>query len=156
MRVVGGALLCAGAILGQLVLTGYWPRSANLFDLPLVVVLYYALDRGPTPGLLLGGAVGLIEDALTGSLLGAGAVARGLVGYLIGSAGTRLVLIGPFPLLFLAAAGTLLSEVLEAATLALMGRRLVIPPILGLLTVAAGNGLVGGALLALRNRENRP
>lgn len=155
MRALRGALLLAGALLGQLVLTGTWPGSAYLFDLPLAVVLYYALDRGPTAGLWLGVAVGLVQDALTGSLLGAGAVARGLVGYAIGSAGTRLVLTGPFPLILLAAGGTLISELLEALTLALMGTRLVIPPVVSLFTVAAGNGLVGGTLLALRNRENR-
>jgi len=155
VRVLRGALLLAGAILGQLVLTGTWPRSAYLFDLPLAVVLYYAVDRGPAAGLWLGVAVGLVQDALTGSLLGAGAVARGLVGYAIGSAGTRLVLTGPFPLFLLAAAGTLISELLEALTLALMGTRLVFPPVLSLLSVAVGNGLVAGTLLAFRNHENR-
>jgi rod shape-determining protein MreD len=148
-----GAIFFLGALLAQLLLSSAWPGSAVFFDLPLLVVIYYALHCGPSVGVSLGGAAGLIQDSLTGSLLGAGAVSRGLVGYLIGSASTRLVLTGPLPQFLIVAAGTLAARLLEVLTLVLMGRRLVPPPVLGFLAAAAGNGLVGGALFALRRRE---
>jgi rod shape-determining protein MreD len=154
LKFVRGALLVAGAMVFQLILSGIWPITLYFVDLPLLVVLYYALNRGPTVGLTLGGAVGLLQDSLTGSLLGVGAVARGLVGYAVGSASTRLVFVGRFPQILLVAAGTLLSNLLEASTLALMGRQMATPSIAGLLAVTVGNSLLGGLLLVLCSRES--
>jgi rod shape-determining protein MreD len=153
MKPLLGAVILLGALAGGLMLSSVWPISLMFFDLPLLVVLYYALDRGPTTGLSLGGVIGLVQDSLSGSLFGAGAVARSLVGYAIGSAGARLVLTGPLPQFLLVAAGTIVARLLELLTLVLMGRRLVPPPLLGLLAVAVGNGLIGGVLLAFRTRE---
>lgn len=153
MKIVRGSLLVASAIIVQLILSGIWPITLYFVDLPLIVVLYYALNRGPIVGSTLGGAVGLLQDSLTGSLLGVGAVARSLVGYAVGSASTRLVFVGRFPQILFVAAGTLLSNLLEALTLALMGRQLAMPSFAGLLAVTVGNSLVGGILLVLSRRE---
>jgi len=118
------------------------------------VVLYYALDRGPTVGSILGAAVGLVQDSLTQSLLGTGAVARCVVGYMVGAAGTRFVLTRPLPQLLVAAGGTLAVRSLELLTLIVMGRQLALPSALDLLAGAVGNGVVGGALFAILRRES--
>jgi len=153
VRWLVGAALLLGALLTQLILSSVWPLTALSFDLPLLVVIYYALNNGPSVGTSLGGAAGLLQDSLTGSLLGAGAVSRGLVGYLAGTASARLVLTGPLPQFLIVAAGTLAARLLELLTLVVMGRRLAAPPVLGFLAAAVGNGLLGGALFALRRRE---
>jgi rod shape-determining protein MreD len=155
VRVLLGLAALAGASLLQLLISAKWPAAVLFFDLPLVVVIYYAMSRGPLVGLTLGGAAGLLQDMLTGSLLGAGAVSRVLVGYLVGSASTRLVFAGPLPRFLMVAAGTLAARVLELLTLLLMGRRLAQPSVIGILAGVLGNGLVGGALVALLSREKQ-
>ena len=84
MRRLAGPAVLLAAFVVQLTLSAAWPGSVVFFDLPLLVVVYYALNRGPTVGLVLGGAVGLLQDGLTGSLLGAAALSKSLVGFLAG------------------------------------------------------------------------
>lgn len=155
MRALLALAALVGASLIQLLLSSVWPEAVLFFDLPLVVVIYYGLSKGPSVGLTLGCAAGLLQDTLTGSLFGAGAVARSLVGYVVGSASKRLVLAGPLPRFAIVAAGTLLARVLEFLTLLLMGRRLAQPPVIGIFAGFIGNGLVGGAILALWSREKQ-
>jgi rod shape-determining protein MreD len=148
-----GAASLFAALLGQLLISAAWPASLVFFDLPLLVVLYYALDRGPTTGTILGAAVGLVQDSLTESLLGAGAAARCLVGYMVGAAGMRIVLTRPLPQLLVVAGGSLAARSLELLTLIVMGRKLALPSAVDLLASAVGNGLIGGVLFAFLRRE---
>ncbi len=148
-----GAAALASALVGQLILSAMWPGSVVFFDLPLLVVLYYGLDRGPAAALLLGAGVGIVQDSLTGSLLGAGATAKSLVGFIVGSAGLRFLLAGILPQVLIISCGTLAARLLELLTLAVMGRQLVLPPIQDLLAGVAGNSLVGWAVFALLRRE---
>jgi rod shape-determining protein MreD len=141
------------ALVAQLALSSPWPGAMAFFDLPLLVVLYYALNRGPSLGLTVGGFVGLLQDALAGSLLGAGALSRSLVGYLTGSATVRFVLGGPFARFLVVIAATLAARLLEFFTLAVMGRHLAAPPPADLLAGIAGNGAAGAVLFTLFHRE---
>jgi rod shape-determining protein MreD len=146
-----GALLAA--LIGQLFLSGAWPETVVFFDLPLLVVLYYSLDCGPVAALTLGAGVGMVQDSLTGSLLGAGAVSRGLVGYVIGTAGLRFDLTRPLSQLLVIAGGTLSVRLLELLTLVVMGRQLVLPPLPELLAGVAGNIIIGWTAFRLLRRE---
>ena len=70
----------------------YVPRLA-LLDLPLLVTVYFGLSRrNPSTGLLLGMAIGLSQDALSGPTvpLGYYGIAKTIVGYLASSIGSRL------------------------------------------------------------------
>ena len=61
------------------------------FDLPLVVTVYFALGRrSPIQGTLMGGAVGLFEDALTHHAIGINGIAKTVVGFLAASVGIRI------------------------------------------------------------------
>jgi len=68
------------------VLQAWLPRLLGRFawfDLPLVVTVFFALSRrNPIQGSILGGVLGIFEDALTGH-----AIAKTLVGYLAASIG---------------------------------------------------------------------
>src|SRR5215467_2509506 len=66
---------------------------AALLDLPLLGVTYFGLSRrNPSTGLLLGTAVGLMQDSLSGPTvpLGFFGIAKTVIGYLASSIGARL------------------------------------------------------------------
>ena len=67
--------------------------NAALLDLPLLVTIYFGLSRrNPSTGLLLGMAIGLAQDSLSGPTvpLGLYGIAKTIIGYLASSIGARL------------------------------------------------------------------
>lgn len=80
--------------LAALVLQAWLPRVLGRFtwfDLPLVVTVYFALDRrSPIQGTLMGAAMGLFEDALSHHAIGINGVAKTVVGFLAASIGVRV------------------------------------------------------------------
>ncbi|HKS66384.1 MAG TPA: rod shape-determining protein MreD [Candidatus Acidoferrales bacterium] len=88
-----------GTILGAAVLAivlqaflhrfGHW---AELIELPLLVTIYFGVSRrNPASGLLLGAAIGLLQDALShDNPLGLYGIAKTLVGYVASSVGARI------------------------------------------------------------------
>lgn len=73
------------------VLQAWLPRVLGRFawfDLPLVITVFFGLSRrNPIQGSVLGGILGIFEDALTGHAIGINGVAKTLVGYLAASLG---------------------------------------------------------------------
>jgi rod shape-determining protein MreD len=90
----------AGAIIGTLViiffLQAFVPiyfHSLAILDLPLLITIYFGLSRrNPSSGLLLGMAIGLLQDSLSGPTipLGLYGIAKTIIGYLASSIGARL------------------------------------------------------------------
>ncbi len=80
--------------LAALVLQSWLPRVLGpyaLFDLPLVVTIYFALGRrSPIQGTLMGAVLGLFEDALTHHAIGLNGIAKSVVGFLAASVGVRI------------------------------------------------------------------
>lgn len=80
--------------LTALILQSWLPRVMGhwaLFDLPLVITIYFALGRrSPIQGTVMGAAMGLFEDALTHYPIGLNGVAKTVVGYLCASIGVRI------------------------------------------------------------------
>ena len=80
--------------LTALVLQAWLPRRAGplrLFDLPLVITVYFALGRrSPIQGTLMGAVMGLFEDALTQHAIGVNGIAKTCVGFLAASVGVRI------------------------------------------------------------------
>jgi rod shape-determining protein MreD len=63
----------------------------RIFDLPLLVTVYFAVARrSPVTGLLTGGAIGLLQDSLTHQPIGLFGIAKTVVGYLASSIGVKL------------------------------------------------------------------
>jgi rod shape-determining protein MreD len=85
------ALIYAMVPVLAVVLQAWLPRLLGRFawfDLPLVVTVFFALTRrNAIQGSILGGILGLFEDALTGHAIGINGVAKTLVGYLAASIG---------------------------------------------------------------------
>ncbi len=89
-----GAIVLAAAF--ALVLQAFLPiyfSKAGILDLPLLIVIYFGLSRrNPSTGLLLGMAIGILQDSLSGSTvpLGLYGIAKTIIGYLASSIGARL------------------------------------------------------------------
>ena len=63
----------------------------SIFDLPLLVVIFFAVARrSPVAGLLTGAAIGLLQDSLTGHPMGLYGIAKTVVGYGASSLGVKL------------------------------------------------------------------
>jgi rod shape-determining protein MreD len=63
----------------------------RMFDLPLLVTIYFAVARrNQVTGLLTGGAIGLLQDSLTHQPIGLFGIAKTVVGYLGSSIGVKL------------------------------------------------------------------
>lgn len=79
----------------SLVLQAWLPRVVGAehawFDFPLVVTVYFALGRrSPIQGMVMGGAMGIFEDALTGHPIGINGIAKTVCGFLAASVGIRV------------------------------------------------------------------
>ena len=59
-------------------------------DIPLIVVVMLALRRGPEFGCGAGFLAGLLQDAATGGLLGVQALTKSVIGFGVGTLGSRL------------------------------------------------------------------
>src|SRR5258705_3751886 len=73
----------------QLSLRAVWPPPAYI-DFPLIVVVYIALQRDAWKALLVGTLAGLIVDAASGGLIGAGGFSKTFTAYVIYFAATRV------------------------------------------------------------------
>ena len=62
-----------------------------IIDLPLLIVIFFAVARrSPVTGLLTGAAIGLLQDSLTHQPIGVYGIANTFVGYGASSLGVRL------------------------------------------------------------------
>src|SRR5215831_17456029 len=83
--------VCFLALVLQAFLHKFGPW-AELVDLPLLVTVYFGVSRrSPVSGLLLGAAVGIVQDGLShDNPIGLFGIAKTLVGYLASSVGARI------------------------------------------------------------------
>ncbi len=94
------------AVVLQSSLRAVWEPLAYA-DLPLVVVVYFALRRDALLAVVVGTIAGLGADAASGGLLGAGGFSKTLTAYLLAALVTRVMLDNPLlriPVLAAAAA----------------------------------------------------
>ncbi len=83
-----------GVPLLALFLQAFLPRRfpfVSIFDLPLLVTIYFGMARrNPISGLLTGAAIGLVQDMLGPYPIGIYGIAKTVVGYLASSLGVKL------------------------------------------------------------------
>ena len=142
--------------LAAVVLQAWLPRLLGRFaymDLPLLVTVYFALNRrSPIHGTLLGAVLGLAQDGLTQGAIGIHGIANTVCGFLAASVGIRIVVENNLIRMVMNFALTLLSSAVMV---------FVIRVLLGLawhsnwldeLLRAAGNGLIGLVLFPALDR----
>ena len=65
-------------------------RVFAFFDLPLICSVYYGFVLGnPIASIVIGGSVGLLQDSLSGAVLGSNGFSKTLIGFLAASAGAK-------------------------------------------------------------------
>lgn len=86
---VFGAAILAIVLQAFLHRYGHW---AELVELPLLVTIYFGVSRrNPASGLLLGAAIGILQDALShDNPIGLYGIAKTFVGYVASSVGARI------------------------------------------------------------------
>jgi rod shape-determining protein MreD len=66
-------------------------RFLMVFDLPLLVTIFFAVARRrPVPGLLTGAIIGTLQDAFPLSYIGLNGIAKTIIGYLASSLGGKV------------------------------------------------------------------
>jgi rod shape-determining protein MreD len=134
-------------------------HSLAILDLPLLITIYFGLSRrNPSTGLLLGMAIGLLQDSLSGPTvpLGLYGIAKTVIGYLASSIGARLDTEHPAARFAL----TVIFFGVHQAILVLERRILLAQSevwlTMHLLIAALINALVGVLLFALLDRLRKP
>ncbi|HEY6802163.1 MAG TPA: rod shape-determining protein MreD [Pyrinomonadaceae bacterium] len=103
------AAVLAISILLQLSLRAVWPPLTYI-DFPLIIVVYIALQRDAWQALVVGTLAGLIVDAASGGLIGAGGFSKTLTAFIIYFAASRINLENPLLRIPVLAAATVLDS----------------------------------------------
>ncbi len=130
--------------------------SFTILNLPLLVVIYFAVSRrSPITGTLIGLVIGLIQDAMTHLPLGINGVIDCIIGYLAASIGVRIDVDNPGTRLMMNFLFILFASVLHV---------FILSRLLGMhetwfwvheLIRALVNALIGVILFALLDRMRR-
>lgn len=154
MRAFWTGLAILAALVVQSALSRVLPAEARVLDPFLLVVVYCALVGGETHGMLAGAAAGWVQDVHFGSsVLGLSPLSKIVLGFSVGLAASRFMLVGPGPrtLTLLVAAGadallfTWLASVFDVRTVALSP--------LALASRATVNAAVGVVLFEFLDRR---
>jgi rod shape-determining protein MreD len=136
------AILIAIAV--QTTLASYIFRGSSTgIDLVLIVVVYVAIKSGPVTGLLAGSVAGLIQDALSGGIVGILGLAKTLVGFGSGLLGTQFIVTAPLPRFVLLIVATALHEGIFIGVNTMLNLRHFPAPYSSIVGQAFGNAFVG-------------
>lgn len=115
------AVCVALAVVLQSSLSALWPPSVYA-DLPLVVVVYFALRRDAVLAVFIGTAAGLGTDLLSSGLLGANGFSMTLTAYLLAALVTRVAIDNPLLRIPVLAGAVAFDSVVYFLLHQLMGR----------------------------------
>ena len=155
------AVVLSVSILLQLLLREVWGKLSYI-DFPLVVVVYIALQRDAWKALVVGTLAGLIVDAASGGLIGAGGFSKTLTAYVIYFAATRVNLENPLLRIPVLAAASLLDSAIYVFWHRVMGYPPIAPFVQTMSYKLIATTVVGtlvlyilDALVAERNSQRR-
>jgi rod shape-determining protein MreD len=131
------------ALAAQTTFAGYVFRGGAAIDLVLIVVVYVAIKSGPVTGVLAGTVAGIIQDALSGGILGIGGLAKTVVGFLAGVLGTQFIVTAPLPRFLILLVATALHAGIFMGLYTLLDLRQFPPLGPVLVGQAVGNAVVG-------------
>ena len=144
MKTAGVILAVIVALALQTTLARYVIRGTVAVDLVLVVVVYVGLTSGPVTGLLTGAIAGLAQDALSSGVIGIGGLAKTVVGFLTGIAGTQFIVGALFPRFVVFLAATVLHAIVFMGLYVLLDLRQF-----GALYAAVGGQALGNAIVGV-------
>ena len=142
--------------LAALVLQAWLPRLLGRFafmDLPLLVTIYFALNRrSPIHGTLLGAVLGMAQDGLTQGAVGIHGIADSVCGFLAASIGIRIVVDNNLIRMVLNFVFTLLGSGIVVFIIQVLLGQEWHANWLDEVLKAVGNGLIGLVLFPLLDR----
>ncbi len=111
--------VAVGVPLAALLLQSFLPLHVPvlaIFDLPLLVTIYFGVARrNQVTGLLTGGVIGLVQDSLTHQPIGLYGIAKTVVGYGASSLGVKIDVDNPGSRLLMTFGFYLLHQVIYFA-----------------------------------------
>jgi rod shape-determining protein MreD len=126
----------AVALVAVVVIQGILSFKFKIFgylDLPLIFSVYYGFTLGnPVASIVIGSSLGLMQDSLSGAVLGANGLSKTLIGFFAATAGSKFAVDQPIARVF-------------ALFLFTIGDGLLVT-ILGLMVGPASGATYGGAL----------
>src|SRR5438067_8546746 len=76
-------------------------RVFGYFDLPLIFSVYYGFTIGnPVASIVIGSSLGLMQDSLSGAVLGANGLSKTLIGFFAATAGAKFAVDQPMARVF--------------------------------------------------------
>ena len=140
------------ALFLQAFLPARW-RLFSLFDLPLLVTIYFGMTRrNPVSGLVTGSLIGLVQDSLTHQPLGLYGIAKTLVGFAASSLGVKLDVDSPLTRLLLTSAFYIAHQAIYFLVARGLVRQSLDWPWLYTLGAALANGILAVVLFAILDR----
>jgi rod shape-determining protein MreD len=143
VRAAGIILAVTAALALQTTLARFIVRGIAAVDLVLVVVVYVALTSGPAAGLLSGAFAGLVQDALSSSIIGIGGLAKTVVGFVAGIVGTQFIVVHTLPRFVVFFCATVVHAVIFMGLYVLLDLRHFGTPYAAVTSQSVGNALVG-------------
>ncbi len=143
MSVAWVAFALAAALAVQTTLVEMVAGTGAPLDLVLMVVMVVAIVNGPRAGLWTGTVGGLLQDALSGGVIGMGGLAKTVVGYLGGQFAAQFMVTRLWHKALVFVGGSLLHAALFVGGYSLLFDDRVVVTQRDLLMQAAANTVVG-------------
>ena len=143
MRGAWIAFSLAAALAVQTTLVEMVAGTGAPLDLVLMVVMVVAIVSGPRAGLWTGTVGGLLQDALSGGVIGMGGLAKTVVGYLGGQFAAQFMVTRLWHKALVFVGGSLLHAALFVGGYSLLFEDRVVVTQRDLLMQAAANTVVG-------------
>jgi rod shape-determining protein MreD len=94
----------AAALIAVVVMQGVLSfrfKVFGYFDLPLICCIYYGFTLGsPIASIVIGSSLGLMQDSLSGAVLGANGLSKTLIGFFAATAGSKFAVDSPITRVF--------------------------------------------------------
>jgi len=134
------------AIILQANLQTIWD-PLKFVNLPLIVVVYFALQRDMIEALIIGAVTGIAADAFSGSLLGAGGFAKTVVAFAIAFTASKVNIDNPLLRIPVLAGAVLVNESVQVGLNKLLGQSVNGPFIVRLANTVIATMVAGTVLL---------
>ncbi len=154
MKIGPSLAVVALGVLAQVALARYAVGGRWMFDLVLVATVYAAVYWGPTGAMLAGAGGGLVQDLLSGGIVGVGGLGKTIVGFAAGLASGQLIVARAPARMALVAGATILYQFIVAALFAVIDQRWSGPSWGAMLGETGLNALAGW--LAFQATEGLP
>ena len=145
-----------GVPLAALFLQAFLPvrlHFVSIFDLPLLVTIYFGMTRrNPVSGLMTGALIGLMQDSLTHQPLGLYGIAKTLIGFSASSLGVKLDVESPLTRLLLTATFYIAHQAIYFLVARGLVQQTLDWPWLYTLGAALANGVFSVVLFAILDR----